>query len=228
MPTVKGILLFPNLFIPKKMKGYEDKPPRFSIVQALPPGDPQIQVIQNEVDILKASAYPNPAKPPANVAVGLYKDRFFGADYYDPRLENYYIISATSKDDDPPYVLDVARQPLMDKSQVKGGMVAWVNFRIAIHQSGIGAFLNGVMAAGEVGPFGVFDGRPSIDDMFADVPTQIQVTPASASAPPVASPPAAQPVKTMTAKAAGATYEQFVAQGWTDVQMVEHGYLVIT
>lgn len=34
------------------------------------------------------------------------------------------------------------------------------------------------------------------------------------------------PVKLMTAKAAGATYDQFVAAGYTDAQMIEQGYLV--
>ena len=33
------------------------------------------------------------------------------------------------------------------------------------------------------------------------------------------------PVKTMTAKANGATYEAFIANGWTDDKMVEGGYM---
>lgn len=37
--------------------------------------------------------------------------------------------------------------------------------------------------------------------------------------------PAPAPVKRMTAKAGGATYESFVAQGWTDVAMIQQGYL---
>lgn len=41
---------------------------------------------------------------------------------------------------------------------------------------------------------------------------------------PPAPPAAAAPV--MTAKAAGATYESFIAQGWTDETMRAHGYLV--
>lgn len=38
--------------------------------------------------------------------------------------------------------------------------------------------------------------------------------------------PPAAPVRTMTAKAAGATYEQFVAQGWTDDMLRQQGYMV--
>ena len=45
-------------------------------------------------------------------------------------------------------------------------------------------------------------------------------------APPVPPTPAVpSPSKMMTAKAAGATYEQFTAQGWSDAQMIAAGYL---
>jgi hypothetical protein len=63
---------------------------------------------------------------------------------------------------------------------------------------------------------------------------------ASAASPAAAPAPAATPAapapnpailnvpprKTMTAKAAGATYEAFVANGWKDEDMVAQGYLV--
>jgi len=45
------------------------------------------------------------------------------------------------------------------------------------------------------------------------------------AAPEVPDVPAAEPVKTMTDKAAGATYESFQANGWDDNMMIEHGYL---
>lgn len=56
---------------------------------------------------------------------------------------------------------------------------------------------------------------------FAAVP----VVPAAPAVPavPVVPPPA--PVKRMTAKAAGATYETFIGQGWNDQLLVAHGYL---
>lgn len=50
--------------------------------------------------------------------------------------------------------------------------------------------------------------------------------PAPAAAAPVPAPVAA-PVKTMTAKAGGATYEQFKVNGWTDEAMVEQGFMTI-
>lgn len=48
--------------------------------------------------------------------------------------------------------------------------------------------------------------------------------PAVPAAPPPAPPTA--PGRTMTAKAAGATYESFIAQGWTDDLLRQHGYIL--
>lgn len=44
---------------------------------------------------------------------------------------------------------------------------------------------------------------------------------------PMMAPPAPPPVPVhrMTAKAAGVTYEAFAAQGWTDMQMIQQGYM---
>lgn len=48
--------------------------------------------------------------------------------------------------------------------------------------------------------------------------------PAAAIAPPAPPPP--MPAKQMTAKANGATYEQCIAAGWTDVTLVQHGMML--
>ena len=58
--------------------------------------------------------------------------------------------------------------------------------------------------------------------------------PPTAAPPPAFVPPAApdflqpggQAPKQMTAKAAGASYEQFINAGWTDAQLIEQGYLL--
>lgn len=39
-------------------------------------------------------------------------------------------------------------------------------------------------------------------------------------------PPPVVPVHRMTPKAAGATYEQFASQGWTDALLIQHGYML--
>ena len=78
---------------------------------------------------------------------------------------------------------------------------------------------------------------PSAETIFGQAPAMqlptgarpVNVAAPTPAAAPVAAPtPAAAPVKVMTEKAGGATYEQFVAQNWTDEMMIEQGYMVIT
>lgn len=57
-------------------------------------------------------------------------------------------------------------------------------------------------------------------------PPPVESAPAAAAVPapaPAPAPASAAPV--MTAKAGGASYESFVERGWTDAQMIEHGYM---
>ena len=51
--------------------------------------------------------------------------------------------------------------------------------------------------------------------------------PAADTALPAPPAPDAEPVKTMTEKAGGTPYDEFIAKGWTDDQLVEHGYMTI-
>ena len=67
---------------------------------------------------------------------------------------------------------------------------------------------------------------------WAAAPAPAAEVPAPAPAPipaPVVAPApvVVEPVKTMTAKAAGATYQAFIANGWTDDKMIADGYMVL-
>lgn len=76
---------------------------------------------------------------------------------------------------------------------------------------------------------------PTAPQPVAAVPAPAPLAPApSAPVPPVATPaptpppaPSAPPVKQLKPEhvAAGLTYEQMIAQRWTDAQLVEHGYM---
>ena len=58
-------------------------------------------------------------------------------------------------------------------------------------------------------------------------PGFVQVPPPAAAPDPMASPPApAAPVRQMTAAAQGIPYESYVAQGWTDAQLVQNGLML--
>lgn len=63
---------------------------------------------------------------------------------------------------------------------------------------------------------------------MAAAPVYVAPNPGFLAPPPVpgapAAPPAA-PVRRMTAKAAGAPYESFIAQNWNDQMLIQHGYM---
>lgn len=58
----------------------------------------------------------------------------------------------------------------------------------------------------------------------AVIPAATPPTPGVTPAPDFLNPPA--PVRTMTAKAAGATYESFIGGGWTDARLIANGYML--
>ena len=61
---------------------------------------------------------------------------------------------------------------------------------------------------------------------WAAAPAPVAEVPAPAPAP-ILAPVVVEPVKTMTDKAAGATYDAFIANGWTDDKMIADGYMVM-
>lgn len=73
-------------------------------------------------------------------------------------------------------------------------------------------------------------GADTVDAVRVRVPVAGTVAPAATASGPVRPAPSAAPAPvvqhTMTALAAGATYEQFVAQGWTDEQLIAQGYML--
>lgn len=76
-------------------------------------------------------------------------------------------------------------------------------------------------------PSGFPPGFPGANTGAPPVAAPAVAPPVAPPAAPVAVAPALPPLKKMTAKAAGATYESFIAQGWTDAQMVGEGYMVL-
>lgn len=57
-------------------------------------------------------------------------------------------------------------------------------------------------------------------------PAPVSVTPPPPAYPEILTPPSPVTGKTLTAKAAGASYEQLIAAGWTDDLLVQHGMML--
>ena len=226
MPTIKGILTFPTLFTPKVAKGATD--PKFSCGVLLAPGDPQIAAIQAEVDAAKLNTFPN-GYTGSDECFSLYDTKYAGKDYYDPRFAGYSVFTCSAKQDDRPVVVDMNRQPIIDPSAVFSGMIGHISAGISGYtkgKGGIGGWLNGVMVTEEEPPMGRLDGKPSVDQMFANVNGQAAPSnPAAPPKPPAAPPksPAAPVGLIMTAAANGITYDSYKTEGWTDQQMIDAG-----
>ncbi len=232
---IKGILSFPTLFEPKVAKGSDTA--RYSLVLLLPGDDPQVKTIQAAVDAAKRDTFPNGFPTKGDVCFDTYDNKFGNKDYYDPRFASYYAFTCTAKEDDKPTVVDSFLNPITDRSEVFSGSIVWINAGISGYikgMGGIGGWLNGVMATGEECEFGRLDNKPSVEQMFAGVspnapaaaaPEALPV--ATTPPPPVpAAPPAPATGLSMTDKAAGAPYQSFIEQGWTDEMLIAQGYAV--
>lgn len=248
MPTLNGILLFPTLFQPKAVKDAQGNPtgdPKFSASLLLPPTDPQLAALQQEVEQAKANTFPSGFPQKGDLCLLPYDTKFAGKDYYDPRFSGWWVFSTTAKADDKPAVVDMQHQPVVDSSIVCSGAMVWLNAGISGYTKGtggVGGWLNGIMATGELCEHGRLDGKPSVDQMFANVgnataapaapqaPSTVAAPPAPPVAPPAPpAPPAAPPAPPqyqMTAAANGATREQMHAAGWTDETLIANGMML--
>lgn len=257
MPTIKGVAYFTNkLFTPKRMKdagGNETGDPSYGLELLIPPGDPQINTLQQLVDEAKANTFPSGFPANASCCFLPYDTKYSGKDYYDPRFTGWHVLSTSAKEDDKPAVVYQDHSPVVDPGDVCSGTLIWMNVGISGFtkgKGGVGGWLNGVMTTKELCEHGRLDGKPSVDQMFAgvgDAPAaapQAPTTPApQASTAPVAAPPVAPapaaptppvppaappaaPQYQMTAAANGATREQMHAAGWTDETLIAHGMML--
>lgn len=223
MPTIKGILSFPALFTPKIAKGATE--PKYGCTILLAPGDPQIAVLQAEVEQAKLNTFPS-GYTGADCCFAEYDVKYAGKDYYDPRFSGWYVFSTSSKENDRPAVVDLNRQPVIDPALVYSGMIAYISAGISGYvkgKGGIGGWLNGVMITDEAPSMGRLDGKPSIEQMFANTDTSAGPVTAPAAIPPVPGAAPALPGLTMTAAANGLTYAQYQTAGWSDQQLIDGG-----
>lgn len=242
----KGILSFPIL-TPQALanKQARDSDAKYGVSVIFLPGDPQIEQLKAIINEAIANGYPNGFPASAKTCFKSYDDAYKGRGipvcdrWYDPRFSGAYVLSTSAPTTQKPDLVDQNFQPIIDPSEVYAGAVGWVNCGISKYTKGtggIGGWLNGVMILNEEPPMGRLDNKPSVEQMFAGV-GNASVASAPQSNPPVASvpqsntpvappmPPVAQPEFTMTPKANGATRDQFHAQGWTDVMLIEQGYM---
>lgn len=226
MIKVKGIISFPILFSPKVAKGATE--PKYGVTVLLPPNDPQIKTLQEEVKTAKLNNFPS-GYTGADECFGEYDEKYKSKDYYDNRFSSWWVLTCSAKEHDKPAVVDSSLLPITDPGEVYSGMIAWVNLNISGYtkgKGGIGGWLNGVMITSEESQFGRLDGKPTVEQMFANIDqtNSSPTPPAAVVPPPPPAPPTAQ--KQLTEKAQGQTYESLIAAGWTDATLIENGLML--
>jgi len=224
MPLISGILSFGDLFTAKVPKAGGD--PKFGAMVLIPATDPQITALLAEVNAAKQNTFPSGMPANANLCFDLYEKKITpDKEYHDPRFVGWYAFTCSAKADDRPAVVDMGRQAIIDPAAVYSGMMVHVSAGISGYvkgTGGVGGWLNGVMSTGELGQFGRLDGKPSTEQMFANVGAT--TPPAVAPAAPGAAIPAAPVALQMTAAANGVTLEQYLATpGWTEQMLIDQG-----
>ena len=241
MSNYHGIIHFPRLFVPKAAEGSDKKKYNCGILMTA--SDPQVPHIQAEVDAAKLNSFPS-GYTGVDCCFGMYEDKVPATkSYHDPRFIGWYLLTANAGEADKPGIADANRQQIIDSGAVVSGMMGWMIVNIAGYttgRGGVAGYLNGMMlsgAAGEMGPMGRLDGKPSFDQLFASVGAAAvpqTVTP-TATVPPipgaVVAPPAppaavvAAPIHQMLPAANGATYDAMIAAGWNDDTLVQNGMM---
>jgi len=235
--TLMGVIIsYPTLFTAKAFTNSQGVPqgdPKYSADFLISPNHPQRAIVEKMASDAETAGFPGGMPSGCNNAVRSYDELYNGSDSYNPSLSGWLVVKCTAKQDNKPAVVDINKQEVIDPSSAYGG--AKVNAAIGISAytggvGGIGGWLNGVQLTGEDGELGRFDNKPSVDQMFG-CETQAPSTPAKSPASPPPAPNAAPtppPVpqqRVMLPAANGATYEQMVAAGWNDEQLIANNMM---
>jgi len=220
MSKYKGIARYAHVITPGAPKGTDNK--QHSINILIHKSDPQCAIINAEHESAKANGFPGGFPANGNVC---WTDLAI-TDPGAPALRDYMCLKASTKPEyGTPVIVDAGLQPIMDPawdSNVSGKIVYIDCSAIQAYNKGsegVKAYLNGVMDTGEVGaiPVESLSSKPTAETMFGNA-TQQAAGPG----------PNAAPTYAMTAKAAGNTREQLIAngQGWSDELLISQGMMV--
>lgn len=93
---------------------------------------------------------------------------------YGPECAGCWVLNCNANPDHPPKVVNAARQPILDQSEIYSGIYGWVNINFfpyfSAGKKGIGCGLNAVMKTRDGEPLG--GSAPSVEEAFAGVPQQ--------------------------------------------------------
>lgn len=230
----KAILSYPHLF---KMWAGKDGTgdPKYSCKLILPPtfNWEGLTTAVNEAAVAKFGTTVNMAE----LQMPWQKSPGVDNPVKDGSYQGYHQISASAYEDNPPRVIDQALQPIIKPELVFAGCevdaYVYASGYDTKGNKGVRLSLDVVRVVRNDDSVERLDSRKDVEEIFKPIAGAPAATaPAVGGAPttpPPSAPPPSAPVEqhfTMTEKAAGAPYESFVSAGWTDAQLIEHGYMV--
>lgn len=235
-----AIARYVHIINPGAPKGSDTK--SWSIALLLPKTDPQVAQLQAEVDAQKAAGFPNGFPPRGTLClVDMAVEEPDNA-----ALAQYVMLKASTRIDggNKPHFVDASVQPIIDPAGDGNAVGNIVNADVnIIHfdqgNGGVKAYLNGVMDTGTKGsiPMEALSSKPTAAQMFAghqNANVQAPAAQQTAATPPGPTPPPSAPPETppappfgpvMTDKAT-TSYEEYIAAGWTDQLLIQHGYMM--
>lgn len=212
--TVEGILSYPSIFKASKIANDPTSTPRFSCSVLIKKGDPQIERINQKIEEVKNNTFPNGMPPKSTIHVLVDCAVEFPNDV---SLRDYMVFRAHSKEDRRPVVCDVDQQDVIDPSKACAGDICKMSvfiFAFKTMKGGISAGLNGIMLLYKQGKLGKLGNTITKEEMFGNVlrkeTFQSKNTPI------------------MTDKAGSTPYSDFIENGWTHDQLVDHGYVHVS
>jgi len=168
-----AVASFPQLFTATKVPGSDRA--RYGVQILISPDHPQLNEIWNEVENVKGAGFPSGLPNGATCCFGLYEEQVNrNKDYYDPRFNGWYMLSAYSPAEKPrPAVVaedaNGGLSAVMDPAKPFSGELMHFHFNIYSFTEGRGGVacgLNGVCLTGLEGPMGRLDNRPTAEQMF--------------------------------------------------------------
>ena len=144
----------------------------------------------------------------------------------ETQLKDYMCMRASNKE--KPVLVDSDIQPIIDPNIQIDGNIVFIDcnpypYDMSKANRGLTCYLNGVMVTNEKGnlPLESISSKPTASQMFADIKSSpVNVPPLPGS------PPVVTAKYQMTEKANGSSRDDFKSQGWTDVQLIEQGYML--
>lgn len=164
------ILRYPHVFAPQKPQNADT--PRYSVKLYL--NETAMQKVYQEARVLAQSHFMNNEFNLPNFNWPITAANLKPKDAKNPRLANCYVMNPKASLEFPPSVIDLQRQPIMDRTQIYSGCIGSVAIRLFTYEVmsnfGIGVGLIAVMktADGET----IEDDGYDMNELFGSPETQ--------------------------------------------------------